>query len=103
MFNNKTLYVAVLAIAATFFAALMALSVKYLSGDLNPIMICFYRCVAGLILLSPFIAKNNFAAVKSKNYKFQFINLLILKTIIIKRYGISCTTKKICKFSLPGA
>ena len=77
MFNNKTLYVAFLAIAATFFAALMALSVKYLSKDLNPIMICFFRCIAGLILLSPFIVKNNFAAVKSKNCKFQFIRALI--------------------------
>jgi len=77
VFTNKTLYIAALAILATFFAALMALSVKYLSGDLHPIIICFYRCVMGLILISPFIAKNNFAALKSKNYKFQFFRALI--------------------------
>ena len=77
MLNNKSLYVAILAIGATMFGALMASSVKYLSDDLNPITICFYRCVLGLILLLLFIIKNNFQAIKSQNIKLQFSRSMI--------------------------
>ena len=59
------------------FGALMASSVKYLSNDLHPIIICFYRCLLGLILISPFIIKNNFRALKSKNIKLQFSRVMI--------------------------
>ena len=59
------------------FGALMASSVKYLSNDLHPIIICFYRCLMGLILISPFIIKNNFRALKSKNIKLQFSRVII--------------------------
>ena len=72
MINNKTLYIVVLSVSATMFGAIMASSVKYLSDDLHPITICFYRCVMGLILISPFMIKNNFHALKSKNIKLQF-------------------------------
>jgi len=75
--NNKSLYVSILAISATMFGALMASSVKYLSEDLNPITICFYRCVMGLILILPFIIKNNFQALKSQNIKLQFSRSMI--------------------------
>jgi len=75
--NNKSLYVTILAVSATMFGALMASSVKYLSNDLNPIIICFYRCVVGLILISPFMIKNNFQAIKSKNIKLQFSRSMI--------------------------
>ena len=64
MINNKTLYIAILAISATMFGALMASSVKYLSDDLHPITICFYRCIMGLILITPFMIKNNFEATR---------------------------------------
>ena len=77
MINNKTLYVTILAISATMFGALMASSVKYLSEDLHPIIICFYRCLTGLILILPFIFKNNFQAFKSKNIKLQFSRSII--------------------------
>jgi len=75
--NNKSLYVIILSISATMFGALMASSVKYLSNDLHPIIICFYRCLMGLILISPFIIKNNFRALKSKNIKLQFSRVII--------------------------
>jgi len=75
--NNKSLYVIILSISATMFGALMASSVKYLSNDLHPIIICFYRCLIGLILISPFIIKNNFRALKSKNIKLQFSRVII--------------------------
>ena len=77
MVNNKSLYVIILSISATMFGALMASSVKYLSNDLHPIIICFYRCLMGLILISPFIIKNNFRALKSKNIKLQFSRVII--------------------------
>ena len=76
MLNNKSIYVA-LAIGATLFAALMASSVKYLSEDINPIIICFYRCLAGLIILSPFMISNNYEAFKSHNIKLQIFRSLI--------------------------
>ena len=77
MKNNKSLYVTILAISATMFGALMASSVKYLSTDLHPITICFYRCVMGLILILPFIVKDNFKALKSQNIKLQFSRSII--------------------------
>ena len=77
MLNNQSLNVAILAISATLFGALMASSVKYLSNDLNPITICFYRCVMGLILISPFMIKNNFQALKSNNFRLQFSRSII--------------------------
>ena len=77
MLKNKTLYVAILAVSATMFGALMASCVKYLSTDLHPITICFYRCVMGLILITPFMVKNNFKALKSQNIKLQFSRSMI--------------------------
>ena len=77
MQKNKYLYVVILAISATMFGALMASSVKYLSNDLHPIIICFYRCLMGLILISPLMIKNNFKALKSHNYKLQFSRSII--------------------------
>jgi drug/metabolite transporter (DMT)-like permease len=70
--NNKSIIVVALAIAGTLTAALMASGVKFLSNDLNPFIICFYRCLLGLIFLLPFVAKNKFQTLKSNNIKLQF-------------------------------
>ena len=72
MLNNKSFIVVALAIAGTLTAALMASGVKFLSNDLNPFIICFYRCLLGLIFLLPFVARNKFQALKSNNIKLQF-------------------------------
>ena len=72
MQNNKSIIVVALAIASTLTAALMASCVKFISNDLNTFSICFYRCIIGLILILPFVAKNKFQALKSKNIKLQF-------------------------------
>ena len=77
MFNNNTLYIVFLSIGATLFGALMGAGVKYLSEDLHPIIICFYRCLMGLIIISPFMIKNNFKALQSKNMKLQLIRAMI--------------------------
>ena len=77
MQSNKYLYVVFLATSATMFGALMASSVKFLTADLHPIIICFYRCLMGLIIISPLMIKNNFKALKSNNFKLQFSRSII--------------------------
>ena len=77
MQNNKSIIVVALAIASTLTAALMASCVKFVSNDLNTFSICFYRCIIGLILILPFVAKNKFQALKSNNIKLQFSRSMI--------------------------
>ena len=77
MQNNKSIIVVALAIASTLTAALMASCVKYVSNDMNTFIICFYRCIIGLILILPFVAKNKFQALKSNNIKLQFSRSMI--------------------------
>ena len=69
--------VVALTLIGTLTAALMASGVKYLSDDLNPFTICFFRCLIGLIIVLPFIIKNKFKAIKSKNIKLQFFRSFI--------------------------
>ena len=77
MQSNKYLYVVFLATSATMFGALMASSVKFLTTDLHPIIICFYRCLMGLIFITPWMIKNNFKALKSNNLKLQISRSII--------------------------
>ncbi len=77
MLRKKFVSVVFLAIAATLFGSSMGAGVKLMSDDLHPIIICFYRCLMGLILITPFIALNNFKALKSKNTKLQLLRAAI--------------------------
>ncbi len=77
MKKNKLIQVALLAIGATFFGSFMGACVKLLSDDLHPVIICFYRCLMGLIIVIPFIAKNNFQALKTDNMQLQILRALI--------------------------
>ena len=77
MKKNKLINVALLAIGATFFGSFMGAGVKLLSTDLHPIIICFYRCLMGLMIITPFVARNNFKALKSSNTKLQLIRASI--------------------------
>ena len=77
MQTNKSIIVVALAIASTLTAALMSACVKFLSNDLNTFITCFYRCLLGLILILPFVAKNKFQALKSNNMKLQFSRSMI--------------------------
>ena len=80
MKKNKLISVALLAIGATLFGSFMGAGVKFLSDDLHPIIICFYRCLMGLIIITPFVAKNNFQALHTDNMRLQifraFINII---------------------------
>ena len=69
--------VAFLAIGATLFGSSMGAGVKFLSDDLHPIIICFWRCLMGLILITPFIARNNFKALQTKNMRLQIFRAAI--------------------------
>jgi len=75
--KNQLTQVALLAIGATFFGSFMGACVKLLSDDLHPIIICFYRCLMGLIIITPFIAKNNFQALQTDNMRLQILRALI--------------------------
>jgi len=75
--NNKFITVALLAIGATLFGSFMGAGVKLLSDDLHPIIICFYRCLMGLIIITPFVARNNFKALQTDNMRLQIFRALI--------------------------
>ena len=84
MKRSNYFIVVTLTLVGTLTAALMATCVKLLSNDLNPFIICFYRCFVGLIIITPFIVHNKFQALKSKNFKLQlfrsFINVISMIT-----------------------
>jgi|TARA_B100001142_G_scaffold246157_1_gene245736 drug/metabolite transporter (DMT)-like permease len=75
--NNKFITVTLLAISATLFGSFMGAGVKLLSDDLHPIIICFYRCLMGLIIITPFVARNNFRALQTDNMRLQIFRALI--------------------------
>jgi drug/metabolite transporter (DMT)-like permease len=75
--NSNYPIVVALALISTLAAAFMASGVKYLSYDLNPFTICFFRCLVGLIIVFPFVARNKFIALKTKNIKLQFFRSFI--------------------------
>ena len=77
MKQNKLIVVALLAISATFFGSFMGAGVKFLSDDLHPIIICFYRSLMGLILITPFVVRNNFRALQTKNMRLQIFRASI--------------------------
>ena len=77
MINNKFIAVTLLAISATLFGSFMGAGVKLLSDDLHPIIICFYRCLMGLIIITPFVARNNFRALQTDNMRLQIFRALI--------------------------
>ena len=77
MKKNKLFSVTLLAIGATLFGSFMGAGVKLLSDDLHPIIICFYRCLMGLIIITPFVARNNFQALQTNNMRLQIFRALI--------------------------
>ena len=51
MLEKNKLIVVFLVVLSTFSAAILGSCVKYISNDLNPFMICFYRTFFGLLLI----------------------------------------------------
>ena len=77
MQKNKLINVTLLAVGATLFGSFMGAGVKLLSDDLHPIIICFYRCLMGLIIITPFVVRNNFKALQTDNMRLQIFRALI--------------------------
>ena len=77
MKQNKLIAVALLALGATFFGSFMGAGVKLLSDDLHPIVICFYRSLMGLVLITPFVIRNNFKALQTQNMRLQIFRASI--------------------------
>ena len=69
LLNSIVFKVLILTVIGTLGAAVMVTGVKFLSDDLHPFLIAFFRCLSGLIILFPFIIKDNFKTLKTKNFK----------------------------------
>ena len=72
-FNSTSFKVLILTIVGTLGAAIMVTGVKFLSNNLHSFVIAFFRCLSGLLILLPFITKNNFEILKTKNLKTHFL------------------------------
>ena len=59
LFNSTAFKVLILTIVGTLGAAVMVTGVKFLSNDLHPFVIAFFRCLTGLVILLPIIIKDN--------------------------------------------
>ena len=75
--NNLSIKVLLLTIIGTLSAALMVTGVKFLSDDLHPFVIAFFRCFFGMIIFMPFLVKNYNEIVKTRNIKFHFLRSFI--------------------------
>ncbi len=75
--NNLSIKVLLLTIIGTLSAALMVTGVKFLSDDLHPFVIAFFRCFFGMIIFMPFLVKNYNEIVNTKNIKFHFLRSFI--------------------------
>ena len=71
-FNVTNYNSAYLVIFSTFVGAIFVSFLKGLTDELNVATIGFFRFFFGLIIILPFIVKNNFQALKTNNYKLYF-------------------------------
>tara|TARA_Y100000590_G_scaffold34255_1_gene37398 strand:+ start:1331 stop:2242 length:912 start_codon:yes stop_codon:yes gene_type:complete len=69
LLNSIVFKVLILTVIGTLGAAVMVTGVKFLSDDLHPFVIAFFRCLSGLIILFPFIIKDNFKTLKTMHFK----------------------------------
>ena len=66
-----------LIISSTLFGTLMVSFIKNLTSDLNTPTIGFYRFFIGLIIIFPFIIRNQFNVLKTPNLKLHILRSLI--------------------------
>ncbi len=77
LFGNIAFQVLILTLIGTMGAAVMVTGVKFLSGSLHPFVIAFFRCLFGLIIVFPFIVKDNFNNLKTNNLKIHILRSII--------------------------
>jgi len=77
LFGNVAVQVLTLTIIGTLGAAVMVTGVKFLSSSLHPFIIAFFRCFFGLIIVLPFVVKDNFFILKTNKLKIHIIRSII--------------------------
>ena len=80
-----------MAMAAVLFVAMHTI-VRSMSGQLHPFEIAFFRAFLGLFILFPFVFKDNFSILKTKNIKLHSLRgLLNAGAMLCFFYGLSIT------------
>ena len=80
-----------MALAAVLFVAMHTI-VRSMSGQLHPFEIAFFRAFLGLFVLFPFILKDNFSILKTKNIKLHSLRgVLNAGAMLCFFYGLSIT------------
>ena len=83
--------IALMAVAAILFVAMHTV-VRSMSGQLHPFEIAFFRAFLGLFVLLPFVFKDNFSILKTKNIKLHSLRgILNAGAMLCFFYGLSIT------------
>ena len=83
--------IALMAVAAILFVAMHTV-VRSMSGQLHPFEIAFFRAFLGLFVLLPFVFKDNFSVLKTKNIKLHSLRgILNAGAMLCFFYGLSIT------------
>ena len=85
MSNN--LRAILLTMSGSFFAVLMEALIRAAQYDSNVYTIGFFRFFFGLIIIFPYLVKNNFTPYKTNNFKFYFIRGLFNIPMMIFGFG----------------
>jgi drug/metabolite transporter (DMT)-like permease len=83
--------ISLMAVAAILFVAMHTV-VRSMSGQLHPFEIAFFRAFFGLFVLLPFVFKDNFSILKTKNIKLHSLRgILNAGAMLCFFYGLSIT------------
>jgi drug/metabolite transporter (DMT)-like permease len=83
--------ISLMAVAAILFVAMHTV-VRSMSGQLHPFEIAFFRAFLGLFVLLPFVFKDNFSTLKTKNIKLHSLRgILNAGAMLCFFYGLSIT------------
>ena len=83
--------ISLMAVAAILFVAMHTV-VRSMSGQLHPFEIAFFRAFLGLFVLLPFVFKDNFSILKTKNIKLHSLRgILNAGAMLCFFYGLSIT------------
>jgi len=79
-------------LASTVMFAVMHASVRYLSAELHPFEIAFFRNALALLFFIPLVAKNQGSLLKTEHFKWHFLRAsLNVTAMLIFFYALSIT------------
>ena len=84
---NNNVKAILLTLSGSFFAVLMEALIRSAQYDSNVYTIGFLRFFFGLLIIFPYIIKNNFTTYKTKNLKFYFIRGFLNLPMMILGFG----------------